>query len=108
MGICSSNKIPKRLLTQSTFNKSNIKEKYDDLTTFRNSHNKNLIISSLIGLNDFNEGNLKYQRGSFIYNKQVEYQIDKKNIDEDLLEKVELFISLSNIQNISSNYSIKI
>ena len=30
MGICSSNKIPKRLLTQSTFNKSNIKEKYDD------------------------------------------------------------------------------
>ena len=108
MGICSSNKIPKRLLTQSTFNKSNIKEKYDDLTTFRNSHNKNLIISSLIGLNDFNESNLKYQKGSFIYNKQVEYQIDKKNIDEDLLEKVELFISLSNIQNISSNYSIKI
>ena len=105
MGICDNRKIPNRLLTKTSITKTN-DEKKNDSNTYKGTNEK-LIFSSLIDPIDFNEIHLKYKRGSFIYNKQIEYQ-SNQNEDEDLLEKVELFISLLDIQNISSNYSIKI
>ncbi len=105
MGICGDAKIPKRQLTSMSQITSENEKKNISNT---GQQNEKFNFSSLIGLNDINDVNLKNKRGSFIYNKQVEYKSNKNDEDEDLLEKVELFISLLDIQYISSNYSIKI
>ena len=105
MGICGDAKIPKRQLTSmSQITTENEKKNISNT----GQQNEKFNFSSLIGLNDLNDVNLKNKRGSFIYNKQVEYKSNKNDEDEDLLEKVELFISLLDIQYISSNYSVKI
>ena len=105
MGICGDAKIPKRQLTSMSQITSENEKKNISNT---GQQNEKFNFSSLIGLNDLNDVNLKNKRGSFIYNKQVEYKSNKNDEDEDLLEKVELFISLLDIQYISSNYSVKI
>ena len=85
MGICGDAKIPKRQLTSMSQITSENEKKNISNT---GQQNEKFNFSSLIGLNDLNDVNLKNKRGSFIYNKQVEYKSNKNDEDEDLLEKV--------------------
>ena len=103
MGICGDVKKREKQIASMSQNTSENEKKTTSNTV---QQNEKCNFSSL--LNDLNEVNFKNKRGSFIYNKQVEYQSNKNDEDEDLLEKVELFISLLDIQYISSNYSVKI
>ena len=52
--------------------------------------------------------NLKYPRGDFIFNKIYDYELKNNENDDNLSQKVELFISLIDVQDISSNYNVKV
>ena len=110
MGVCgSNNKTKYNTLNSTTGNETYFKtnstgSKCSDLiaqsTIVKNTSINNNIINKT--------SNLKYPRGDFIFNKIDDYEILKNNENDDLSEKVELYISLVDIQDISSNYNVKI
>ena len=111
MGVCgSNNKTNYNALHSTTGNETNFKtnpsrSKCSDLNA-QSTIDKNISINNNI-MNKI--PNLKYPRGDFIFNKTDDYEILKNNENDDTLsQKVELYISLVDIQDISSNYNIKI
>ena len=104
MGICSSNeKTNFNNLNSTSGNETNFKtnpSKISDLIPqTNNSINKNSLNKTT--------NNLKYPRGDFIFNKINNYQLKNNENDDNLSQKVELYISLVDMQDISSNYNIK-
>ena len=104
MGICSSNeKTNFNNLNSTSGNETNFKtnpSKISDLIPqTNNSINKNSLNKTT--------NNLKYPRGDFIFNKINNYQLKNNENDDNLSQKVELYISLVDMQDISSNYNVK-
>ena len=104
MGICSSNEKTKFYNLNSTSgNETNFKTNPSKISELipqtNNSINKNSLNKTT--------NNLKYPRGDFIFNKINDYQLKNNENDDNLSQKVELYISLVDMQDISSNYNVK-